>query len=90
MASSSNNVLAALCRPPRPRRLRRRRGNTIRLGSRRRGLWLGTRPPVVQWGGAMARMLKRILIDLTPNYSVSLDAYYRLLPFLRPQSFPLC
>ncbi|CAN1130891.1 hypothetical protein LINPERPRIM_LOCUS13496 [Linum perenne] len=71
-----------------PRRLRRRRGSTIRLGSRRRGLWLGARPPAVQWA-KMAKMLKKMLTNLAPN-SISLDAYYRLLPFLRPQSFPLC
>ncbi|CAI0426475.1 unnamed protein product [Linum tenue] len=90
---SSSSVLVGWCRPR--RRQRRRRGSTIRLGSRRRGFWLGTRPPAVKWGlvAAPLRLLKRMIMDLAPDHSAAspcLEAYFRNLPFLRPQIFPLC
>ncbi|XWS47157.1 hypothetical protein CRYUN_Cryun14cG0129300 [Craigia yunnanensis] len=52
------------------RRLRRRRGSTIRLGNKakRRGFCLGSRP-LVQWGVMVGpfRMLKKIIIEITPK-----------------------
>ncbi|XP_048233255.1 uncharacterized protein LOC125370721 [Ricinus communis] len=86
---SNSALLVGWCRHPR-RRLRRRRGSTIRLGNKRRGFCLGSRP-VVQWGVVVAplRMLKKIIMDLAPNGQF-VEAYYRSLPFLRPQIFPLC
>ncbi|XP_018827516.1 uncharacterized protein LOC121240377 [Juglans microcarpa x Juglans regia] len=86
---SNSTMLVGWCRPR--RRLRRRKGSTIRLGNKRRGLCLGSRP-VVQWGVMMGplRMLKKIIMDMAPN-GLLIEAYYRsLTPFLRPQLFPLC
>ena len=72
------------------KRLRRRRVSTIRLGNKRRGFCLVSRP-VIRWGVMVAplRMLKSILMDMAPNGRF-IEAYYLSLPFLRPQIFPLC
>ncbi|KAE8075855.1 hypothetical protein FH972_014542 [Carpinus fangiana] len=84
-----STALAEWCRPR--RRHRRRKCSTIRLGAKRRGFYRVSRP-VVQWGVLMAplRMLKKIITEMAPN-GLFIEAYYRsLLPFLRPQLFPLC
>ncbi|KAJ9176653.1 hypothetical protein P3X46_011939 [Hevea brasiliensis] len=86
---SNSTVLVGWCRPR--RRLRRRRGSTVRLGNKRRGFSLGSRP-VVQWGVMVAaplRMLKKIIMEMATNGQF-LEASYWSLPFLRPQIFPLC
>ncbi|KAJ9169829.1 hypothetical protein P3X46_017978 [Hevea brasiliensis] len=85
---SNSTLLVGWCRSR--RRLRRRRGSTIRLGNKRRGFCLGSRP-VVQWGVMVAplRMIKKIIMDVAPNAQF-LDACYWSLPFLRPHIFPLC
>ncbi|EOX93770.1 hypothetical protein QUC31_004280 [Theobroma cacao] len=86
----NSTVLVGWC--PGRRRLRRRRGSTIRLGNKakRRGFCLGSRP-VVQWGVMVGplRMLKKIIVEITPK-GKWIQAYYMYLPFLRPQLFPLC
>ncbi|KAG2404760.1 uncharacterized protein HKW66_Vig0244070 [Vigna angularis] len=83
----TSTMLVGLCRPR--RRFRRRRGNSIRLGNKRRGLCLGSRP-VVQWGVmAPLRMLKKIIMEITPK-GHWIEAYCLSLPLLRPQLFPLC
>ncbi|KAI4356311.1 hypothetical protein L6164_000343 [Bauhinia variegata] len=80
-------MLVGWCRPR--RRLRRRRGSPIRLGNKRRGFCLGSRP-VVQWGVmGPFRMLKKIIMEIAPN-GRWIESYYWSLPFLRPQLFPLC
>ncbi|GLU08035.1 hypothetical protein SLE2022_249640 [Rubroshorea leprosula] len=86
---SNSTMLVGWCRLGR-RRLRRRRGGTIRLGNKRRGFYLGSRL-VVQWGVMVGplRMLKKIIMQITPN-GRWIEAYYMYLPFLRPQIFPLC
>ncbi|KAJ0112522.1 hypothetical protein Patl1_01493 [Pistacia atlantica] len=87
---SNSTPLVGWCRGTR-RRARRRRGSTIRLGNKRRGFFLGSRP-VVQWGVMLGplRMLKKLIMEITPNGRL-IDAYYLYLPyFLRPQIFPLC
>lgn len=78
---SNSGGLVGWCRPR--RRSRRRRSNTIRLGNRRRGFCLGSRVVVGPF-----RMLKRLIMELAPNEKL-LQAYYSLLPFLRPTLFPL-
>lgn len=85
---SNSTVLVGWCRAR--KRPRRRRSSTIRLGNKRRGFCLGSRP-VVQWGVMVAplRMLKKIIMDMAPNGRF-VEAYYWSLPFLRPQIFPLC
>lgn len=85
---SNSTVLVGWCRGR--RRLRRRRVGTIRLGNKRRGFCLVSRP-VIQWGVMVAplRMLKNIIMDMAPNGRF-IEAYYLSLPFLRPQIFPLC
>ncbi|XVF32081.1 hypothetical protein REPUB_Repub17cG0051200 [Reevesia pubescens] len=86
----NSTVLMGWCRGR--RRLRRRRGSTIRLGNKakRRGFCLGSRP-VVQWGVMVGplRMLKKIIMEITPKEKL-IEAYFMYLPFLRPQLFPLC
>lgn len=87
---SNSALLVGWCRGTR-RRTRRRRGGTIRLGNKRRGFCLGSRP-VLQWGVMVGpfRMLKKIIIEITPNGRL-IDACYWSLPyFFRPQIFPLC
>ncbi|XP_050208187.1 uncharacterized protein LOC126657525 [Mercurialis annua] len=87
---SNSTMLVGWCRHPR-RRLRRRRGSTIRLGNKRRGFCLGSRP-VVQWGvmATPLRMIKKIIMDLVPSNQF-IEAYYlSLLPILRAQIFPIC
>ncbi|KAF4367548.1 hypothetical protein CsatB_024804 [Cannabis sativa] len=88
MLSNNPAVLAGWCRPK--RRLRRRRGATVRLGNKRRGFSLGARP-VVQWGfmAGPIRMLRKIITDMVPN-SQFIEGVYWSLPFLHPQLFPLC
>lgn len=76
----------------RRRPLRQWKGSTIRLGNKRRGFCLGSRP-VVHWRvmrGSL-KMLKKIIMGMAPNELLT-EAYYRSLgPFLRPQLFlPLC
>ncbi|KAB1224144.1 hypothetical protein CJ030_MR2G024420 [Morella rubra] len=86
---STSTVLAGWCRSR--RRVRRRKGSSIRLGNKRRGFCLGSKP-VVQWGVMMGplRMLKKIIMGMAPNGQF-IEAYYRsLVPLLRPQMFPLC
>lgn len=85
---SNSAVLVGWCRGR--RRLRRRRVGTIRLGNKRRGFCLVSRP-VIQWGVMVAplRMLKNIIMDMAPNGRF-IEAYCLSLPFLRPQIFPLC
>ncbi|CAJ1778589.1 unnamed protein product [Sphenostylis stenocarpa] len=84
---SNSTMLVGLCRSR--RRLRRRRGSSIRLGNKRRGFCLGTRP-VVQWGVmAPLRMLKKIIMGIAPK-GHWIEAYCWSLPLLRPQLFPLC
>ncbi|CAK7349430.1 unnamed protein product [Dovyalis caffra] len=62
---SNSTVLVGCCRGR--RRLRRRRLSTIRLGNKRRGFCLGSRP-VIQWGVvAPFQMLKKIIMDVAPN-----------------------
>ncbi|KAF3435898.1 hypothetical protein FNV43_RR22990 [Rhamnella rubrinervis] len=85
---SNSTIFVGWCRPR--RRLRRRRGSTIRLGNKRRGFSLGSRP-VVQWGvmAGPLRMLRKIISEMVPNAQL-IEALYWTLPFLRPQIFPLC
>ncbi|KAJ4729071.1 hypothetical protein OWV82_001912 [Melia azedarach] len=86
---SNSAVLVGWCRSR--RRVRRRRGGTVRLGNKRRGFCIGSRP-VVQWGVMVAplRMLKKFIMEITPNGRL-MEAYYLSMPlFLRPQIFPLC
>ncbi|KAK2360420.1 hypothetical protein QL285_085687 [Trifolium repens] len=84
---SNSNLLVGFCRPR--RRLRRRRGSSIRLGNKRRGFCLGSRH-VVQWGVMVPfRMLKKIIMEIAPKGSW-IEAYCWSLPLLRPQLFPLC
>ncbi|XP_022769917.1 uncharacterized protein LOC111313494 [Durio zibethinus] len=84
----NSTVLVGWCRGR--RRLRRRSGNTIRLGNKakRRGFSLGSRP-VVQWCVMVGhlKMLKKIIMEITPKF---IEAYYMYSPILRPQLFPLC
>ncbi|KAE8679678.1 ubiquinone biosynthesis monooxygenase COQ6-like [Hibiscus syriacus] len=86
----NSSALVGWCRGQ--RRLRKRRGTTIRLGNKgkRRGFSMGSRS-VVQWGLMVAplRMLKKIMMEMTPKGKL-IEAYYIYLPFLRPQLFPLC
>ncbi|KAI4354186.1 hypothetical protein L6164_003078 [Bauhinia variegata] len=84
---SNSTLLVGWCRPR--RRVRRRRGSPIRLGNRRRGFCLGSRP-VVQWGvlGPL-QMLKKIIMEIAPS-GRWIEAYCWALPLLRPQLFPLC
>ncbi|XP_016196617.2 uncharacterized protein LOC107637849 [Arachis ipaensis] len=87
MFSSNSTMLVGLYRPR--RRLRRRRGSSVRLGNKRRGFCLASRP-VVQWGVmAPLRMLKKIIMEITPKENW-IEAYCWSLPLLRPQLFPLC
>ncbi|KAE9622127.1 hypothetical protein Lalb_Chr01g0022011 [Lupinus albus] len=84
---SNTRALVGLCR--RPRRLHRRRGSSLRLGNKRRGFNFGPRR-VVQWGIiAPFRMLKKIIIEITPN-GHWIEAYCGFLPLLRLHLFPLC
>lgn len=78
---SSSAGIVGWCRPR--RRSRRRRGSTIRLGNRRRGFCIGSRVVVGPF-----RMLKRLIMELAPNEKL-IEAYYSLIPFLRPTLFPL-
>ncbi|KAF7845628.1 uncharacterized protein G2W53_002533 [Senna tora] len=84
---SNSTVLVGWCLPR--RRLRRRRGYTIRLGNKRRGFCLGSRPGV-QWGviGPL-HMLKKMIMEFASKGQL-MEAYCRYLPLLRPQLFPLC
>ncbi|GMI85687.1 hypothetical protein like AT3G07425 [Hibiscus trionum] len=86
----NSSVLVGWCRGR--RRLRKRRGSTIRLGNKgkRRGFGMGSRL-VVQWGlmAAPLRILKKIIMEITPKEKF-IEAYYMYLPFLRPHLFPLC
>ncbi len=86
---SNSTMLGGWCRPR--RRLRRRKSSTIRLGNKRRGFCLASKP-VVQWGVMMGplRMLKKIIMDMAPNGQLIEAYYWSLIPFLRPQLFPLC
>lgn len=86
---SNSTTLGGWCRPR--RRLRRRKSSTIRLGNKRRGFCLASKP-VVQWGVMMGplRMLKKFIMEMAPNGQL-MEAYYSsLIPFLRPHLFPLC
>ncbi|KAI3418590.1 uncharacterized protein J3R85_013650 [Psidium guajava] len=87
-ALSNSTTLVGWCRPH--RRLRRRRGNTIRLGNKRRGFCLGTRP-VVRWGAVASqfRVLKKIVMQIAWGDRL-MDNRIWSLPVLRPQLFPLC
>ncbi|XP_015892570.3 uncharacterized protein LOC107426799 [Ziziphus jujuba] len=85
---SNSTMLVGCCRPK--RRMRRRRGSTIRLGNKRRGFSLGSRS-AVQWGvmAGPLRMLRKIISEMVPNAQF-IEAFCWTLPFLRPQIFPLC
>lgn len=85
---SNSTMLVGCCRPK--RRMRRRRGSTIRLGNKRRGFSLGSRS-AVQWGVMVGplRMLRKIISEMVPNAQF-IEAFCWTLPFLRPQIFPLC
>ncbi|PON75103.1 hypothetical protein PanWU01x14_044550 [Parasponia andersonii] len=85
---SNSTMLLGWCRPK--KRLRRRRGTTVRLGNKRRGFSLGARP-VVQWGfmAGPIRMLRKLITEMVPNAQL-IEGVYWSLPFLRPQVFPLC
>ncbi|KAK3405874.1 hypothetical protein EUGRSUZ_K02092 [Eucalyptus grandis] len=85
---SNSAIFVGWCRPR--RRLRRRRGNTIRLGNKRRGFCLGTRP-VVRWGVVASpfRVLKKIVMQIAWSGRL-IDNSIWSLPILRPQLFPLC
>lgn len=86
---SNSTTLGGWYRPR--RRLRRRKSSTIRLGNKRRGFCLASKP-VVQWGVMMGplRMLKKFIMEMAPNGQL-MEAYYSsLIPFLRPHLFPLC
>ncbi|PSS09610.1 hypothetical protein CEY00_Acc16632 [Actinidia chinensis var. chinensis] len=85
---SSSTVVVGWCRTR--RRLRRRKGSTVRLGNKRRGFFLRCRP-VVHWEVVLCpfRMLKKIIMDMTKNGRL-MDTYYWSLPIFRPQLFPLC
>ncbi|KDO60901.1 hypothetical protein CISIN_1g042695mg [Citrus sinensis] len=88
---SNSALLVGWCRGSARRRSRRRRVCTVRLGNKRRRFCLGSRP-VVQWGVMVGplRMLKKIIMEITPN-GRWIEAYYLSLPlFLRPQIIPLC
>ncbi|EXC14789.1 hypothetical protein L484_009443 [Morus notabilis] len=63
---SNSTMLVGWCRPK--RRLRRRRGVTVRLGNKRRGFSLGSRA-AVQWGfmAGPIRMLRKIITKMAPN-----------------------
>lgn len=84
----NSTLLVGWCRPR--RRMRRRRVSTIKLGNRRRGFSLGSRP-VVHWScmAVPLRVLKKFMADIGAN-GRWLDACLRSLPILRPQAFPLC
>lgn len=86
----NSTLLMGWCRGR--RRVKRRRGSTVRLGNKakRRGFWIGSRP-VVQWGVMVGplRMLKKIITEITVKEKF-IEAYYMYLPLLRPQLFPLC
>ncbi|KAE8695298.1 ubiquinone biosynthesis monooxygenase COQ6-like [Hibiscus syriacus] len=87
---SNSMVLVSWCRGR--RRLKRRRGSTIRLGykAKCRGFWLGSRP-VVRWSVMVGplKMLKKIISEITVQEKF-IETYYMYLPCLRPQLFPLC
>ncbi|KAK4369224.1 hypothetical protein RND71_013016 [Anisodus tanguticus] len=89
LQSSNSSVILGWCRPL-SRRVRRRKGSSIRLGYKRRGFCLGSRP-VVQWGlmGCPFRVLKKLVFEMVNNGRL-LEVYCWSLPFLRPQLFPLC
>ncbi|KAB2003802.1 hypothetical protein E1A91_D11G159100v1 [Gossypium mustelinum] len=86
----NSTLLMGWCRGR--KRVKRRRGSTVRLGNKakRRGFWLGSRS-VVQWGVMVGplRMLKKIITEITVKEKF-IEAYYMYLPLLRPQLFPLC
>ncbi|KAL3828950.1 hypothetical protein ACJIZ3_017752 [Penstemon smallii] len=77
------------CRPTR-RCKRGRKGGAIRLGNRRKGFSLGSRP-VVHWGvlARPFRVMKKIIVQMVANGRL-VEAYCWSLPLLRPQIFPLC
>ncbi|KAK7256159.1 hypothetical protein RIF29_29595 [Crotalaria pallida] len=84
---SNSTMLVGLCHPR--RRLRRRRSGSVRLGNKRRGFCIGSRR-VVQWGVmAPLRMMKKIIIEITPKRHW-IEAYCWSLSLLRPHLFPLC
>uniref|UniRef100_A0A7C8ZCY9 Uncharacterized protein n=1 Tax=Opuntia streptacantha TaxID=393608 RepID=A0A7C8ZCY9_OPUST len=85
-----STILVGWCR--RPRRLRRRRLGTARLGSRRRGFSLGQRP-VVRWSCMVEplRVIQKFIAHHIGANGGWIDAYLRSLSMiLRPQAFPLC
>ena len=86
---SDSTMLGGWCRPR--RRLRRRKSSTIRLGNKRRGFCLASKP-VVQWGVMMGplRKLQKIVMDMAPNGQLIEAYYWSLIPFLRSQLCPLC
>ncbi|PKI43612.1 hypothetical protein CRG98_035988 [Punica granatum] len=81
--------LAGFCRLR--RRPKRRNGATIRLGYKRRGFCLGTRP-VVRWCvvAGPIRALKKIMMEIAWSNGKLMNSYLWSLPILRPQMFPLC
>ncbi|CAL0304571.1 unnamed protein product [Lupinus luteus] len=84
---SNSSMLVGLCHPR--KRLRRRRGSNVRLGNKRRGLYRGSRR-AVQWGVmAPLRMLKKIIMEITPK-GHWIEAYCFSLSLLRSHLFPLC
>ncbi|MFQ6633771.1 hypothetical protein Gotur_011377 [Gossypium turneri] len=65
----NSTLLMGWCRGR--KRVKRRRGSTVRLGNKakRRGFWLGSRS-VVQWGVMVGplRMLKKIITEITGGF----------------------
>ncbi|OVA16212.1 hypothetical protein BVC80_605g13 [Macleaya cordata] len=72
------------------RRMRRRRGGTIRLGSKRRGLAVGSRSVVVRWRYVVAplRRLKKLLFEVALN-GMLIEGCNWSFPFVYPLTFPL-
>ncbi|MBA0617804.1 hypothetical protein Godav_027223 [Gossypium davidsonii] len=72
----NSTLLMGWCRGR--KRVKRRRGSTVRLGNKakRRGFWLGSRS-VVQWGVMVGplRMLKKIITEITVKEKF-IEAYY--------------
>nr|DAD24232.1 TPA_asm: hypothetical protein HUJ06_025695 [Nelumbo nucifera] len=94
-ASSSSISLSVLSDPAMlidwcctRRRPRRRRGGTIRLGNKRRGFTLGSRP-VARWRCMVGplRRLKKMLSEMV-SHGRWIEAYYLAFPFVYSLTFP--
>ncbi|CDP03952.1 unnamed protein product [Coffea canephora] len=85
---SNSTAVVGWCRTRRGQR--RRKGSSIRLGSKRRGFCLGSRQ-VVHWRVVLSpfRALHKLIMEMATNGRL-VEGYHWSLPFLRPQIFPLC